>query len=301
MIIQLIDDERNDIFIHVDGKSKNVPFQRIQQAAKRTRIFINQRIWTRRLTYDLYDVTLELLKFAQKEGDYAYYHLITGQDLPIKDQDYVHAFFERNAGKNFIDVVPLERMKDDWRERVSLYHFFSPWLTPTSRWYYPAKVVDKISLSIQRFLGVNRLRKYEKKGYQLRYGSGWMSITREFAEYLLEEEEKVRTIFGKWTYIPEECIPQTLIWNSDFRDTVFDADWIDHDKKRSNLRMIFWTGKTSPEDITLKHVEELKNTPNIFARKFNWEKHRDAFDEVERMVREHSWSVAGSMTTDILE
>lgn len=283
--IQLLDDERNDIFIHIDAKAKNVPLDEIKGIAKRSRVILTERIRAIRLTYNLYEITLLMLKKAMETDEYAYFHLITGQDLPIKNQDYIHAFFERYAGKNFIDVVPMESMRADWRERVSLYNFMAQYLTPTSKLYFGARVVRKITLSAQRILGVNRLRKYEKQGYQLRYGSAWCSFTKEFAEYMLEKEDITRRICKRWTFIPEESIPQSLLWNSRFRDTLFEADWIDHDKNRANMRMIFWSGKTSPESITMEHVDALRKSPNLFARKFDFVNHRDAVDAVEEMVR----------------
>jgi len=30
---------------------------------------------------------------ALKQGKYEYLHLLSGQDLPLKDQDYIHGFF----------------------------------------------------------------------------------------------------------------------------------------------------------------------------------------------------------------
>ena len=285
-LIGMLDDERNDVFIHVDKKIKNVPFDEIANSARRSRIFFAERNNVHRLTFDLYEVTLNLLKTALRTGEYSYFHLITGQDLPLKNQDYVHDFFDKNEGKNFIDVVPLDLMKRHFRERISLYHFMVPYLAPNSKLYWPAKVIEKLTLTVQNWMGVNRIREYEKQGYQLRYGSAWFSITKEFAEFLTEKEEETRKVCKKWTYIPEESIPQSLLWNSRFRDSLFEEEWIDHDLKRANLRMIFWSGKTSPETITMEHVKLFKDTPNLFARKFDIVNHRDAVEAVERMVRD---------------
>ena len=44
---------------------------------------------------DISLVKVEYLLFesALSHGPYAYYHLLSGTDLPIKSQDYIHAFF----------------------------------------------------------------------------------------------------------------------------------------------------------------------------------------------------------------
>ena len=46
---------------------------------------------------------LFLLKEAVKKDEFAYYHLLSGMDFPIKSQKYIHQFFEENAGKEFVD------------------------------------------------------------------------------------------------------------------------------------------------------------------------------------------------------
>ena len=51
---------------------------------------------------------------------YKYYHLLSGIDLPLKTQNEVHAFFDENNGKNYIDacIAPV------FEFRVRYYHFF---------------------------------------------------------------------------------------------------------------------------------------------------------------------------------
>ena len=62
---------------------------------------------------------MELLKAAIK-GNYDYYHLISGMDLPIKTQKEIHEFFENNKGKEFIHFGTNE----DARKRCQYYWFY---------------------------------------------------------------------------------------------------------------------------------------------------------------------------------
>ncbi len=48
------------------------------------------------------DVELGLLDAAVKGAPYTYYHLLSGQDLPIKSQDFIHAYFNRYPGKDYV-------------------------------------------------------------------------------------------------------------------------------------------------------------------------------------------------------
>ena len=43
-------------------------------------------------------VELLLFKTAHSHFKYTYYHLMSGVDLPLKSQEYIHQFFIENDG-----------------------------------------------------------------------------------------------------------------------------------------------------------------------------------------------------------
>ena len=50
--------------------------------------------------FSLIKCELRLLKAAvMSDTEYSRYHLISGLDLPIKSQDYIHAFFKNNCNE----------------------------------------------------------------------------------------------------------------------------------------------------------------------------------------------------------
>jgi hypothetical protein len=98
-------------------------------------------------------------------------------------------------------------------------------------------------------------------------------------------------MYEKMTFIPEESIQQTILWSSEFKNTLYSAEWLDGKLNRANLRMIFWTGKTSPETLSMKHFDRLKSTHNLFARKFDINKYPDVIEAVEQMVLNKEVSV----------
>lgn len=58
---------------------------------------------------------LGLLNAAVGKGRYTYYHLLSGQDLPIKSQDRIHSFFDSCGGKEF---VRFENHNRDYGSRI---------------------------------------------------------------------------------------------------------------------------------------------------------------------------------------
>lgn len=74
---------------------------------------------------DISQVQVEYLLFetALSHGSYAYYHLLSGTDLPIKSQDYIHAFFQQNAGKEFVGFWQDAAHQRDLERKVFRYYF----------------------------------------------------------------------------------------------------------------------------------------------------------------------------------
>lgn len=56
-----------------------------------------------------------LLEMAVSHKKYDYYHLLSGQDLPIKTNDYIQNFFISHQGKEF---VAFDKKKFDCQTRV---------------------------------------------------------------------------------------------------------------------------------------------------------------------------------------
>ena len=90
-LLKCIDDERNDIYIHVDSHSK-LDISRIQSVLQNSRVEFVPRIHIRWGGFDMVRCEYELLEAAFESGrEYDYVHLISGADLPLKNQDDIKA------------------------------------------------------------------------------------------------------------------------------------------------------------------------------------------------------------------
>lgn len=100
-LILLLDDSRNDIFIHVDKKSKEFvksSFMNLPTFSKVSFIKSDKVTWG---GYSLINCELKLLIEASNSF-HDYYHLLSGVDLPLKTQNEIHSFFELHQGEVFI-------------------------------------------------------------------------------------------------------------------------------------------------------------------------------------------------------
>lgn len=85
MLLSAIDDDRNDIYIHVDKKTVDVPFEDIRSTVCHSPLTFIERTFVNWGGYSQINVELALLSEATKTP-HAYYHLISGVDFPLKSQ-----------------------------------------------------------------------------------------------------------------------------------------------------------------------------------------------------------------------
>ena len=256
-LIKLLDSEYNDIYLHIDAKSKFSSCEIIGWGKQsRVSIMNSQNVYW--ADFSQVEVTLKLLEFACQNGQYTYFHLLSGTDLPIKSKNEIYHFFENNIGKNFIGIVP----KEVWYSvrRVKYYH---PLLH--NNIYRNSKLlkgVDRVLEYIQRICGVNRLKNCD---WKIIDGWTWFSITEEFCKYVLEKKLLIYQMFSN-TIASDELFMQTLIFNSPYVDTLYDIN----DLKNGSMRYIDWQrGKPYMWGADSTDYKLLIKSPYMFARKFD--------------------------------
>lgn len=91
VLLSMLDDERNDIYLHIDKRAVAL-YQKIKGFKTRKAGFYLIEKSIKVYWGDISLVKAEYLLFetALKNGTYVYYHLLSGTDLPIKSQDYIH-------------------------------------------------------------------------------------------------------------------------------------------------------------------------------------------------------------------
>ncbi len=99
ILLGRLDDTRNDVFIHFDRKVGRIPELKTERAGL---FVLDRRIDVRWGGFSMVEAEEALFEAAVSRGPYGYYHLLSGVDLPIKSQDYIHGFFDRFQGKEFI-------------------------------------------------------------------------------------------------------------------------------------------------------------------------------------------------------
>ncbi len=258
-LLKALDDARNDIYLHIDSRAVSL-FEEIKEVRlEKGRLYVlKNRIavhWG-----DISQVKVEYLLFesALKHGKYEYYHLLSGVDLPIKSQDYIHDFFARYAGKEFVGFWNDEKHQRDLHRKVFKYYLFTKHLRDKKTIkHICAAPIRNVFLGLQKAISFSRSHHWVfKKGFN------WVSITHDFCVYLVSMKQQVLKTF-RYTLCPDEIFVQTLLWNSPFRENIYSLE----DALLGSMRVIDWE-RGNPHVWQKEDEEILKTSKGLFARKF---------------------------------
>ena len=251
MLISCLDDPRNDIYVHIDRKVKEMPKLKAEKAGL---TMIDERFDIRWGDYSMVEAEYALFEVAVAHGPYAYYHLLSGVDLPLKSQDYIHRFCEEHQGKEFIGYT-LTEMTPELTQRMQRWHLFPRHFSRSRNVY---SVIRALSIRLQRLMGIRR-----NKDVDFKKGSQWVSITQQLAEYVLSNKDWARHTFTH-TFVPDECLMQTLAWMSPCRENLYNTE----SDAVGCMRAIGWRNDELV-DWCATDYETLAASSALFARKFN--------------------------------
>jgi hypothetical protein len=278
-LLKLLDDERNDIYLHIDKKTLNFDYKKFKYLLKKSNLYFCKRISVNWGGFSQVKCELLLLKKAVSLR-YDYYHLISGVDLPLKSQNEIHTFFENKNGEFIHFCNESQADKEEVINRTSKYHFFQEYSKSKNKFIKTrSNQLNHLSLKVQNLLKINRNLKLQNKGI-LQYGSNWFSITHKFAEYVISKEKEIAKLF-RFTICPDELFLQTLVYNSDFKNNLYLNK--KDDSYKANMRLIDWQ-RGGPYTFRIDDFEELINSDRFFARKFDINIDRNIVDKISEYV-----------------
>lgn len=260
-LLEMLDHPQNDIFLHVDSKLASFDASEWENATVSSRLHIlDKRMSLSWGGFSIIKCELNLLQEATSAGRYAYYHLISGMELPIKSQEHIHRFFADHAGKEFIN---------QWQLHKSTYSRFRyKCVFPEGEHHFATRLVNHIYKKMQQAVGYS-----VNQGIEFRYGSQWFSITDALARYTVARRDWVEKVFCRATICDEVFLP-TLVANSPFRDNLYDPSTVhtNSEVNMSNARFIDWTrgpSRRHPWVFTAADLPLLESVPHLWARKFD--------------------------------
>jgi hypothetical protein len=260
-LIKLLDDERNDIFIHVDNKIESFDEQYFLKQVKKSSLnFIQPRVDIKWGHVTFVEAEFLLFRRAYEHDQYTYYHLISGVDLPIKSQDYIHSFFEQNNGKEFLGISTDSLRNVEYK--VTKVHVSTSFYNLNILWLRKILfLIDRTFAFAQDLVGYNVVKL--DKDFSLSKGPNWVSVTHDFVEYLLTKEAECLRIF-KRSVCPDEIFIHTVLHNSSFKDKLYNVE----DEYEGCMRLMDWK-RGNPYVFRKGDFQKVMSSNRLFARKFN--------------------------------
>lgn len=249
LLIDEIDDERADIFVHIDRKA---PFDGSNLTAIKSKLTVlPDRIDGCWGDYSLVEIELLLLQTAVKSDDYRLFHLLSGMDMLTASIDSI---ITESNGSPTTEYIGFATNATDSELRWRSQHRFLFPRNFRSR-NITIRTVRRLWNVLQDLIG------YRRCPLTIAKGSQWWSITGSFAQYVLSYKAAIEDWFYA-TYCPDEMVFQTLCLNSEFGQRLHRSD----DEFEGCKRYIKWIdGQLMP--LTTDDLHDAQTKGRWFARK----------------------------------
>jgi hypothetical protein len=247
---------RTAFFIHVDKKTDDREYATLRESlSDTTSVHFVERHTCHWGGFGHVRATLKGIAALIASGEqFDYAVLLTGQDYPIKSNEFIERFFELHRPQSFMTSSPL----------------------PTESWS-PRGGLDRIEYWHLRAYG-RHVRLPTKRrfpaGLRAFGGGAYWCLSRECIEYVvsfLRMRPDVVSFF-RHVDIPDEIFFQTVLMNSELRDTI----------TNENLRYIDWTRGRRPAILETRDFDALRASPKLFARKFDVQRDEYVLDLIDR-------------------
>ncbi|RDC66115.1 beta-1,6-N-acetylglucosaminyltransferase [Adhaeribacter pallidiroseus] len=192
-----------------------------------------------------------------------YLILLSGQDYPIKTNEYIQQFLQEHQGQSFINFNPFPF--DEWEGERGGWNRIEYWHIITQKLYYilpwlPISSNGNILKNIFKKVISKLINKRTIPGGLHPYGGAqFWCLHQEHVKYIHQFISKHPSYFRffRFVYVPDEILFQTIIGNSSYtnkleNDTLHYIDW-------SRVNKIF----------TKTDLRAIQQNKCLFARKFD--------------------------------
>jgi Core-2/I-Branching enzyme len=257
----LLLDERADIYIHVDLKSRE-DFSACQELSRDRIRFVSERYRVYWAGFHMVLATLALMR-AAVDARVGYHHLVllSGSDYPLKHPQAIHQDFLDSPFPQLINRINAFDSAEYYIHQVTRYHFRDAWI--------PLTTADKILRKLAT-ISVRPIKRSLPEGLVPCEGSQWWVLTEECVQYLLtmvRERPELSHLY-RYAMAPDEHFFHTLVQNSPFATEAAPimpytgkGMW-----KKANIHVVHPSLK---KVYALDDFDELMATGKFFVRKVN--------------------------------
>ncbi|WP_416409487.1 beta-1,6-N-acetylglucosaminyltransferase [Agrobacterium rosae] len=255
-LFKAIYDPANSYVVHVD---KNSGFALDAEIRDFLRPYTNAEVMEGRAAlwggYSLVDAELRGMEhLLAMDRNWSHFINLSGQDFPLKTQGQIKAYLRKKPNCEYIKAQDQQKCRPDTMRRIGEF------------------VIEKGD----RIEQTSTMRAFlaDVTPY---IGNQWMITSRKFCSFVCNDARVERyKDFYRNTFIADEGFFQTVMMNTSVHGEVINDD----------LRMIDWVPdgdiKLRPRTYLRQDAAALKESPNLFARKFDQSVDYDILTILER-------------------
>lgn len=292
-LINKLSGNQVNFYVHVDKLVDSRPFLEAAKEIKSIHFICDEKreegIWC---GIGLVKATINSLNQIIADGRKGYCILLSGQDYPIKTNNYIEDYLSKNYGINFIETfdIPTENWFHKGMDRISFYKFnlsnkrghfvvvpsifqFEFYSLKTIKSILKLIIFNKFQLIFKLFNNRKHPNYISPKG-----GSAWWGLPIETVKKVilfLENNPKFLK-YHKYTFNPDELFFQTIVSH------------INKEKQElmaNSLTFVDWGREDSigAPNLSIEHFNLIINQPEniLFARKFEYEKNSEILSKLD--------------------
>lgn len=265
---------------HVSNKCEPQYYEKLHAALKdRENCFFSKRTNVMWGEFSLVQAVLNAIDtLIERNVNYDYAFLLSGQDYPIKSHKQIIETLSNNRGKQYVEFVPFSEL-NHVRYWIEKYHFW----VGKRRFWHPHQRSENFIIAIYNYILSLFLPKNRKlpKNLVIYKGSTWWTLTKDCIEFLHQESrspagKKIIEYF-KHTWHPTEFYVQTILMNSQYREGIINND----------LRFIVWPENDNghPKILTEADYKDIISCDRLFARKFDMQVDATILDLIDEKIQ----------------
>lgn len=248
-LVKKLNSNNVSFLIYVDKKTDNEIFKKmVEPLHAYENVYFLKRYISNWGTIGHIEATLEgIRKALALHFDFDYVILLTGQDYPIKSNEYIQKFLEDSNRQSYLEYFSLPseiwKTENGGMDRINYWHLYFLG-RPHKIFPIPSLIKKKILKDINLFGG----------------RSNWC-LDRDCVEYIDEYLRRSDSFvkFCKHVGLPDEIFFQTILLNSNLKDRLVNE----------NLRYVVWVDLPNPAILGSQDYEQFINSSKLFARKFD--------------------------------
>lgn len=275
-IIARLDATNHYFFIHIDKRSREMLDScYVLELTRKKNCFVYSEYAVNWGSEKQFWVTLFLLeKSIQYDVAFTYYHLISGQDFPLKGNKDFDSFFSMNCGSSFMGLINTT----DIDKRYMVFHFDR---IVNPRGNIGCRIFHKLCnlfVQLQLFLYKNGITIRPSLEYKLYKGSSWWSFHHEVASYINRFVKESPEFLKRFNYTSccDEVFFHMIVMNSPYMDTIIN----------DSLRYVDWSDSSRGYPCVLdeRDYEQIESSNNLFCRKIDPHKSEKLLKKIETKI-----------------